>query len=540
MEKRVVILFAVLALLFTGILLRAGSLAGTGALEQAAAAQGGDTLEVYHSRGMIYDCRGEALVNRQVRYTGAVLPGLQNAPVLQSLIPSREQWLEKLKAGRPFLLDLPDQAVSAPGMEVFSVPVRYGGEKLAVHTIGYLNGAGEGVTGVELACNSLLSAGGEEVFATYQVDALGRGIGGAKPEIRRDGEQKSGVRLTLDRRIQEACESAMRQYVKRGAAIVMEAATGKLRAVVSLPDYDPTQVEETLGREDGPLVNRAFSAWAVGSTFKLLTAAAALENGIEPQRRYECKGYIDVDGQIFRCNNWAGHGEITMEEAIMYSCNTYFINLALDLGGETLRETALNMGFSRGDRLAEGLETAAGNLPGKQALQNPAEVANFGFGQGLLTATPLQIAKMTAVFANEGGLVTPSLIEGTVDGAGVLTPAQDYSLNRAVSPQTARVVAQAMRLTVEEGTGVLAAPERGGAGGKTASAQTGVMDGKTGEEIVHAWFSGFYPAAEPQYVIVVMIENGQSGNRAAAPVFKEIADRMEIALRGSGAQRERP
>ena len=219
-----------------------------------------------------------------------------------------------------------------------------------------------------------------------------------------------------------------------------------------------------------------------------------------------------------------------METAVESSCNTYFIDLALELGGEALRREALSFGFSRSDLIADRMETASGSIPSLNQLENPAELGNFGFGQGVLTATPVQIAKLTAVFANGGYLVTPRLIEGTVDAQGNFSAVEGFAPNRVTDEADARKIGNFMRLTVEEGTGVLATPEQGGAGGKTASAQTGILNPDTGEEIVHAWFSGFFPAEAPKYVLVVFMEDGQSGNRAAAPVFKEIADRVTQAL----------
>ncbi|MCI5802317.1 MAG: penicillin-binding protein 2 [Oscillospiraceae bacterium] len=530
MEKRSVVLFAVLILLFVGIYFRIYALTCGGMQAEAAAGQGRCTLEVYRSRGIIYDCRGTPLVNSSFKTVGTVLPGPKSALALKGLFPDGETWLERMRSGKPFALELADNGMGYPGVEAFQTPVRYGENQLAVHTIGYTDGEGKGMAGVERAYDELLAVGGEKLDVSYEVNALGQALAGGEPEINLTGEALSGVRLTLDARIQRACEEVMKRYVDRGAAVVMEADTGKLRAVVSLPDYDPADVADFVDREDSPFINRAFSAYAVGSTFKLLTAAAALEEGISPERTYECRGYIDVEGQIFKCNNLAGHGEMTMETAVEYSCNTYFIDLALELGGEALRREALSFGFSRSDLIADRMETASGSIPSLNQLENPAELGNFGFGQGVLTATPVQIAKLTAVFANGGYLVTPRLIEGTVDAQGNFSAAEGFAPNRVTDEADARKIGNFMRLTVEEGTGVLAAPEQGGAGGKTASAQTGILNPDTGEEIVHAWFSGFFPAEAPKYVLVVFMEDGQSGNRAAAPVFKEIADRVTQAL----------
>jgi len=167
--------------------------------------------------------------------------------------------------------------------------------------------------------------------------------------------------------------------------------------------------------------------------------------------------------------------------------------------------------------------TASGSLPDEAELSAPAAVANFGFGQGRLTATPIQIAALISAFANGGGAVTPRLVMGsTADGEKMERSTAVYSPRRLFTEQAAEEVKQLMISVVEEGSGKNAKPSHGGAGGKTASAQTGQFI--KGEERVHAWFSGFYPAQQPRYVITVLAEDGDSGSEAACPVFAEIAN----------------
>jgi penicillin-binding protein 2 len=212
-----------------------------------------------------------------------------------------------------------------------------------------------------------------------------------------------------------------------------------------------------------------------------------------------------------------------MQRALNVSCNAYFITLAQELGAEYLPEFVRGMGLGGGVSLAPGMTAQAGNLPTAQELQNPAELANFGFGQGVALASPLQIAAAVAEIANGGTEITPELVLGvTEDGETLRDIREPYALNRVMSERTAEIVRKLMVNVVAEGSGRTAAPKEGGAGGKTSSAQTGKY--KDGEEIVHAWFAGFYPAEKPRYSIAVFIEGGGSGEQAAAPVFKEIAD----------------
>ncbi|WP_343264752.1 penicillin-binding transpeptidase domain-containing protein, partial [Ligaoa zhengdingensis] len=147
--------------------------------------------------------------------------------------------------------------------------------------------------------------------------------------------------------------------------------------------------------------------------------------------------------------------------------------------------------------------------------------------QGVLMATPVQLARMVSVFANGGYLVSPRLVEGVSDASGtaVEQAAPRFASNRIIREETARRVRELMITVVEEGSGQRAKPEVGGAGGKTASAQTGqYYDEERTNEIVEAWFVGFYPAQQPRYTIVVLAQGADSGSTYAAPVFKEIAD----------------
>ena len=343
-------------------------------------------------------------------------------------------------------------------------------------------------------------------------------------EILQEGNRSDGVVLTLHKGLQQACERILSGAEVNGAIVVMDLADGGLRAVASAPGFDPRNIAESMNNPDSPLVNRAFGAYAVGSTFKLLVAATALEQGVSPEQTYVCSGWLDINGQIFKCNQLAGHGEIDMEQAITHSCNCYFIQLAQQIGAQNLRDMAVRFGFSKADLLADTLQTASGNLPDAQQLENSAELANFGFGQGLLTATPIQICKMIATIADGGKLLSPYLVQGIYLG-GALQQETSFSANRVISEKTANLLRKFMQTVVVEGSGQLATPKTGGAGGKTASAQTGIYDEKE-EEIVHAWFGGFYPAEDPQFAIVVFVENGQSGNRVAAPLFAQVADSL--------------
>ncbi|MDD3194087.1 MAG: penicillin-binding transpeptidase domain-containing protein [Oscillospiraceae bacterium] len=521
MGKRIVALFGGLILLFSSMIWRLSWLSRKEDFAQAATRQSAYTLQISESRGMIYDCEGQALVNDRFDYLAAVLPSNESAAALRGQFATADAWREKMSGRMPFLMKVNTDAIRCEGVEVFSVPNRYS-DDTASHIIGYVDADGVGQTGIERVFNSFLKEVGETISVRCQIDAVGRALTGSGMEILKEGSQSDGVVLTLHKQLQRACESILSGAGVNGAIVVMDLRDGSLRAVASAPGFDPRDVASFMDDPDSPLVNRAFGAYAVGSTFKLLVAAAALEQGIYPSQTYVCDGWLDVNGQIFKCNQLSGHGEIDMKQAVAHSCNCYFIQLAQQIGAQNLRKMAERFGFSKADLLADTMQTATGNLPDAQQLENPAELANFGFGQGLLTATPIQICKMVAAIANNGNLLAPRLVEGLYTG-GVMREETAFSANRVLSEQTALLLRGFMEAAVSEGSGRLAAPTAGTAGGKTASAQTGIFD-EAGEEIVHAWFGGFYPAKEPRYAIVVFVENGQSGNQVAAPLFARVAD----------------
>ena len=524
MGKRIVALFSVLILLFSAVIWRLSWLSRKEDFAQAANQQSTYTLEVSQSRGMIYDCQGQSLVNDSFHYMAAVLPNNESAAALRSQFASADLWREKMNSRVPFLTEVNTDAVRGEGVEVFSVPDRYSMDYTAPHIVGYVDADGVGQTGIERIFNDFLKSVGEKVKVRYQIDAMGRALSGNGIEILQEGNRSDGVVLTLHKGLQQACERILSGAEVNGAIVVMDLADGGLRAVASAPGFDPRNVAESMNNQDSPLVNRACGAYAVGSTFKLLVAATALEQGVSPEQTYVCSGWLDINGQIFKCNQLAGHGEIDMEQAITHSCNCYFIQLAQQIGAQNLRDMAVRFGFSKADLLADTLQTASGNLPDAQQLENSAELANFGFGQGLLTATPIQICKMIATIADGGKLLSPYLVQGIYLG-GALQQETSFSANRVISEKTANLLRKFMQTVVVEGSGQLATPKTGGAGGKTASAQTGIYDEKE-EEIVHAWFGGFYPAEDPQFAIVVFVENGQSGNRVAAPLFAQVADSL--------------
>ena len=526
MYKRFLFSFCAAILCFSLMITRLAGLATQSALLSAADQQSAAVLQVAQTRGVIYDRLMRPLTCIETEQIAAVLPCNQAADALMRRAPAgeRQALLEKLTGMRPFLWQVDSGDIYAKGIDVFPVAKRYLDEQPAVHLIGQLDAAtGQGASGLELAYDSLLSAAGGSLQMRYFTDALGRGIPNSPPERIDTGYNSgAGLVLTLDRDLQQLTERAA-VPLERGAVVIMDPQTGDLLASASVPAFHPNNPAGDMNDPDLPFLNRAFCAYSVGSTFKLLVAAAALEQGYPPSRSFDCQGAIEVLDQTFHCHNLNGHGVLDMQGALEHCSNPYFISLALELGGAPLLYKAQQLGFGTAFEAAPGFRSYSGTLPTARELLAPAATANFGFGQGALTATPVQIACLVSAIANGGGAITPRLVAGsTVDGTSLTSPTAVYSPRPVFLPEAAEQVRRMMVSVVEEGSGKNAKPQRGGAGGKTASAQTGqYLDG---EEVVHAWFAGFYPAEEPRYTIVVFCEGGDSGGDRACPVFKEIAD----------------
>lgn len=535
MYRRITAVFCFIIIMLTAIIYRVYYINATDYISMAAQVQGKYRVTAATTRGIIYDRNLRSLVNNQYRYVASVLPTPQAATALLATVEETQRLplLDRLSEGLPFAMQVDNSNIFADGVDLFRVPERYGDIRYAPHLIGYLGDGGVGVAGIERAYDDLLAEAGGEISVLYQMDAAGRTMDENAVAVERTNEEPvGGVVLTLDRDMQQAVQKALEAGCERGGAVVLDVATGDILAMASLPVYDQNDIAASLEDPATPFVNRATSGFNIGSVFKLLVAAAALENDVSRYHEHECKGYIEVGGHVFRCNNDAVHGVCDMERALEVSCNSYFISLAQLLPPEDVVALVKNLGLGSASELAPGIYTAAGNLPDPSELEGPAVYANFSFGQGSSLASPLQMAQAVAAIANGGLAVTPRLVSGqTSDGLNLTEPRPIYAPNRVLDEKTAEVMQEMMIAVVEEGSGKPARPVSGGAGGKTSSAQTGQMIAdpeNPGEEkeIVHAWFAGFAPAENPQYSIVVFVEDGESGERVAAPIFKQIVDNI--------------
>jgi penicillin-binding protein 2 len=525
MYKRTAVLFGLFVTAAFAILLCVWQISNGDWLAEAAAEQQTYTLTVSSARGTIYDRNLDALTGiGKTVYPASVVPSGEAATALSHVYSASEMTSIQslLSKGTPFTLLLPCK-VSSQQIDVFPERERYAADCPAAHVLGYLDGSGNGAAGIEKSFNSILSAAKGEVKVSYQTDALGRILPGRGKEIENNTKsRKCGVVLTLDKSIQNLAEESV-STLKKGAVVVLEVQTGKILAMVSRPTFSQTDVASVLNAEDSPLLNRALSAYSFGSVFKLVAAASALEYGASPDISYNCTGAIDVDGQTFHCFEGERHGIENMQQAIANSCNTYFVKLMQSVPQANFYKMAQSLGFGTSYEIAPSIENSAGTLPALDSLKIPRALANFSFGQGELTVTPLQAAALVNTIANRGIYLQPYLYEGLVDeNLHYTEKAQKQLGTRVMSEKTASLLKTFMKASIDSGTSRKGKPKYGTAGAKTATAQTGkYIDGK---ELNECWFVGFYPYDAPKFVIAVFSEGGEGGGQTCGPIFQKIAD----------------
>lgn len=479
-------------------------------------------VTVIRSYGEIFDRNGKSLVNRSEKYIAAINPETADPDKLDGHIIDREKYDACITGNALFLceVDSPDIDTAA----VIAVKNRYDGST-AEHIIGYISD-GQGVSGLERSYNDILRTPISTVTLSYSVDAQGDLLEGYGIGMNWTSSYETGIATALDLEIQTACEEAMSD-VKKGGAIVMDISTGELCAVVSKPGFDPEHPEYSLDSEDSPFINRAFSAYSVGSIFKLVTAGAALEYGISEEYAYKCTGSIDVKGSKFSCHRYGGHGLIDMRTAMVESCNPYFICLGQDIPTDHFYEFAQKLGFGKAEYFSPDIYSAAGCLTSARELLVPEEKANFSFGQGKLTATPLQITLLTAAIANDGQCPYPVLIHGGTDVVHDSKAAAAAPRFRRVMKSSTAEKLKSFMISAMYKPDSAAVPEFTTGGGKTSTAQTWTYT-ENGDEKLNCWFTGFFPADEPRYAVTVMIEEGVSGNYTCGPIFSKIADSVKM------------
>ena len=521
-------------------------------------------------RGILFDRNGLPLVDNRPTFTLSLIPReMENREaVLARLaillkIPYAElvQTLERVppdsfmpvRVRRGLTLEeatrVEEWRLGLPGVVVEVEPQRtYPANRFAAHLLGYVREVSEGQirqgryrrgdmagqSGLERLLDEYLRGrdGGEQI----EVDAFGRPV-----QVVRRQEPQPGAQVvtTVDRRIQEVVERAMGNLA--GAVVVLDPRNGDVLALTSNPAFDLDQFTGPLGREAwlrlvrdarSPLLNRAIqSQYAPGSLFKVVVAAAALQEGvITPFDRLRCAPSFQLGQRSFE--NWEDkdRGEINLYQAIVHSCNTFFYQLGLKVGIEALARYARAFGLGATTGIA-----LPGEKPGlvpfpafmrerRRPAWHPGDTVNISIGQGQLLMTPLQVARMMAAVANGGILWKPRLVERVEAPDGRLFYAEASEVAGAVelSPVVWEFLRRSLWGVVNDGgTGAAARLPGLDVAGKTGTAQL-VGKNRAARGPDHAWFAAFAPASDPRVVVVVFVERGGRGGQIAAPIARQI------------------
>lgn len=517
--KRSVFCFVLILTLMLVSGMRVMTVASDPKLSQAAVGQSTRRVDIALNRGSIFDCNGKPLTNVYYDKVTVVFPTDPASVPLSEMLSGDEYKaaLNRIRQGNAVTV-FGKTPFTKGDWKQFFVPQRYG--TMLTHVLGYVGSDGHGVTGIEKAFDDLLYTG-SALSISYSADRSGRMLKGLGVTVD-EGEKGGNVTLTVDSRLQALTEQAMSETLS-GAAVILEARTGKLRAVVSCPDYDREDISAALKAQNSPLINRATYSYNVGSVFKPCLAAAALENGLSDYR-YTCTGSITVGNVTFKCNRSAGHGELGLKEALAVSCNTYFYTLGERLGADAVYNMAKALRFGEALDCGGGVVSSSGAVPKVETLKSiPAELTNLSIGQGELMLSPIALSLLYAAAVNGGEYRLPYIVQSTeLDGAEQRR--QPSPPTYAFSKKTADTLKEYLKNALQNGTGSAAFAEGISSGGKTGTAQTGWKDGD--RSILNGWFCGFYEGNET-YVIVIVKEDVRSSSTDCAPIFKEITKAMK-------------
>jgi len=523
-------------------------------------------------RGILFDRHGLPLVDNRPAFTLSLIPrelpraGPDRDAVLGRVasllrIPYQElqdavarvqsDSLHPVRVRRGLTLEdvakIEEWKLELPGVIAEVEPQRvYPTSRFAAHLLGYVREASDeqlrtgqyrrgemvGQGGLERLLDEHLRGrdGGERI----EVDALGRQVRLVQQTEPRPGAQ---VVTTVDRRVQEAAELAMEGHA--GAVVVLDPRNGDVLAMVSTPAFEIDRFTGTIDRgawlrivqdPSSPLLNRAIqSQYAPGSVFKIVVAAAGLQEGtLTPGDRVYCTGEFRLGSLTFRDWKEGGHGSVDLYRAITQSCNVFFYQAGLKVGGERIARYARAFGFGG----TTGIELPGekhGLIPRPSARRDrrpwPAgETVNMSIGQGMLLVTPMQVARFMAAIANGGVLWRPRLVQRIERPERGVVYADTGEVNGhvALSPAVWEFLRQSLWGVVNDGgTGGGARILGLDVAGKTGTAQM-IAKSKSSLGQDHAWFAAYAPARDPEVVVVVLVERGGKGGQVAAPIARQI------------------
>lgn len=352
------------------------------------------------------------------------------------------------------------------------------------------------------------------------------------------------VYLTIDSVVQKAAEEGLRKSISgRGAVVAIDPRNGAVRAIASLPDYDPnifiSYKDEDLKPDYKSVreLNTAISGtYAPGSVFKIVVAAAAFELGkVSPEETFFCPGYFDAGDRVFKCWEKKGHNRMNFWDGMARSCGVYFFNIGLKTGQLNIEKFAKKFGFGMPTQFVLPDEKP-GNIfgPTKRGLKRSywfiGDTLNLSIGQGETLVTPIQMAQLASAVANRGTLYKPYCVEKIVNDAGkVIFKSEVEVLSKIeLKERTWNLLHESLQKVVTEGTGRSAQIK-----GISVFGKTGTVQNPHGEN--HAWFVAFATTATvsaekglspnrdcPSIAVAVLVEHGKQGATAAVPIAREV------------------
>ena len=474
-------------------------------------------------------------------------PKYQPLPLKQDITPDEEEFIEAHKDELPELDTVQEQRRLYPLDGFAAQLIGYVGEvseemlddpRYAVYEPGDVVGR----SGVEAAYDGILR--GVDGSQDVAVDSHGREIGRLGIEPAKPGKD---LRLTIDLDIQRAAENAMGDH--NGAVIAIDPHTGEILALVSRPIFDPNEFAVRISRSDWdklitdpnhPLMDKAIQAQlAPGSTFKIIMSLAGLQENVAQTFKVDCTGGATLYGHFFACDKH--HGEVDIEHAIPWSCDTYFYELAARLGIDTIAKYAHAVGI--GEKTGIDLpDEASGVMPSTEWKLRTfhekwyaGETVSVGIGQGAVAVTPIQLLRAIAGIASGGVLKRPHVVfPSELSPEMYQQILQNYpgsgDATIQESPETWQIITEGMYNTVNGGGTAFASRLQGiDFAGKTGTAEVvnhsaGVKSLGSGNERANAWFVGIAPRRNPDIAVVVLNEHGGWGADAAAPIAARVIE----------------
>jgi len=549
--RRAKILIGIFALLTLAVLLRLVYIQILNAqfYQNTARKQYESTVPLHAERGLIFDRNGSILVSNWLGYSYAADPELMNPSSKEKTAEKFasvfglpvDYFLKKLESKSRFVWlarsITPDQASALKSFKVFGVirvPEQrrlYPYGEVAGQILGFTNVDGKGLSGIELEFDSVLA--GKDGFEVMQLDGIGRKM----PSVdypRVDPVPGYNIELTIDLNLQQIVEEELAAGVEKsnaagGSAVFIDPETGEILAMANYPRFDPSKYAAYTNDE---MRNRAITdVFEPGSTFKIVTASAALEEGIErpDSRIYAENGKYTLYGRLIEDYEHAGW--ITFRQAVEISSNIAFSKIGMKIGEDKFFRYARDFGFG----VKTGIELP-GEVPGE--LKKPYEWTKvslpfMSFGYEVM-ATTLQMANAYAAVANGGKLMQPYIVKKIIDHDGkTIFENSPMEIRRVVTPSVAQTLQGLFTDVVEHGTGKPARVDGLLIAGKTGTAQK-LVESKYSKKFYHASFAGFFPIPNPViagYIMIDSPQNGYTGGQVAAPIFGRIASRVFGILR---------